>query len=156
MTRSLLFAAAALAIVFAGPALAAPTPEASTKAPTSAAHTLTLTVEGVRSSKGQIMAALLKADPVSGKAIQTAATTVAAKDGAMTLVFSGLADGAYAVQLFHDEDGDGKMSTNLFGIPTEGYAFSNRAKAGFGPPSFANMKVDVAGAETSTVAIMAY
>jgi uncharacterized protein (DUF2141 family) len=29
-----------------------------------------------------------------------------------------------------------KLDTNWFGIPTEGYGFSNKAKAGLGPPSF--------------------
>jgi uncharacterized protein (DUF2141 family) len=48
------------------------------------------------------------------------------------------------------------MSTNMFGIPTEGYAFSNRAKATFGPPKFADMKVEIKAADTTTVAVMAY
>jgi uncharacterized protein (DUF2141 family) len=151
MIKRIATAAAALCALLIGLPAAAETAK-----PAAAGATLTLTVEGVRSSKGQIMAALLKADPAAEKATQVAGTMVAAKDGTVTLMFPGLGDGAYAVQLFHDEDGDGKMATNLFGIPTEGYAFSNRAKASFGPPKFADMKIDIAGADTATVAVMAY
>jgi len=32
---------------------------------------------------------------------------------------------------------NGKLDANLLGIPTEGYGFSNDARALFGPPSFA-------------------
>jgi uncharacterized protein (DUF2141 family) len=28
------------------------------------------------------------------------------------------------------------LNTNLFGIPTEGFAFSNNAMGSFGPPSY--------------------
>jgi len=148
MIRTALFAAAA-ALCLSAPALGQP-------AAAPAGHTLTVTIEGVRSGKGNLMIALLKADPAAGVAKQAGAAMVPAQPGVGTATFAGLSDGAYAVQLFHDEDGDGKMSTNLFGLPTEGYAFSNRAKASFGPPKFSDMKVDVAGADAATVAVLAY
>lgn len=56
-----------------------------------------------------------------------------------------LAPGRYAVRLFHDADGDGEMNTNMLGIPTEGYGFSNNAGA-FGPAKFEDAAVEVAGA----------
>ena len=43
--------------------------------------------------------------------------------------------GRYAVRLFHDTNNNGKMDTNIVGLPTEGYGFSNNAGR-FGPPSF--------------------
>jgi uncharacterized protein (DUF2141 family) len=149
MIRTALLAAAALAFL-SGPA------SAQTAAVAPSSHTLTVTIEGVRSAKGNLMVALLKADPAAGVAKQAGAAMIPAKPGAATAVFPGLEDGAYAVQLFHDEDGDGKMATNLFGMPSEGYGFSNRAKASFGPPKFADMKVDVAGGDAATVAVLAY
>ncbi len=36
----------------------------------------------------------------------------------------------------HDEDGDGEFDRDFFGLPQEGYAFSNDAREPFGPPSF--------------------
>lgn len=50
--------------------------------------------------------------------------------------FEALAPGRWAAAVVHDEDGNGELDTNLVGIPTEGFGFSNGAKARFGPPSF--------------------
>ncbi|MBN2193994.1 MAG: DUF2141 domain-containing protein [Polyangiaceae bacterium] len=51
--------------------------------------------------------------------------------------FEGVPAGRYAVAVFHDEDGDRRLS-KVLGVPREGYGFSNGAKAGsFGPPKFA-------------------
>jgi uncharacterized protein (DUF2141 family) len=113
---------------------------------------LAVTVQGVRSDKGNIMAQLLKADAAQGKAVQAAGTMQQAKAGTLELLFSNLAPGDYAVMLFHDENGNTKMDSNIVGIPTEGYGFSNNAKGSFGPPKFSAMKVTVgtAGRVTTT------
>jgi len=47
-----------------------------------------------------------------------------------------LKSGKYAVRYFHDENLNGKMDANQFGIPTEGYGFSNNVSGKFGPPLF--------------------
>ena len=51
------------------------------------------------------------------------------------LVFSDLADGQYAVKVFHDENNNHSLDTNMLGVPSEGYGFSNNAGS-FGPASF--------------------
>jgi uncharacterized protein (DUF2141 family) len=117
--------------------------------------TLTVTVTGVKSDRGQIMAGLLKADPTSGVARNAGGIAAPAVEGTTILTFTGLSEGDYAVRLFHDENSDGEMSSNMFGIPVEGFAFSNGARAGFGPPDFSEMKVEVK-ADTTTTANMAY
>ena len=33
----------------------------------------------------------------------------------------------YAVRLYHDEDNDGELDTNMFGVPQETFGFSNDA-----------------------------
>jgi len=50
--------------------------------------------------------------------------------------FEDIAPGTYALAVVHDENMNGKLDTNWLGIPTEGYGFSNDAKAMLGPPSF--------------------
>lgn len=52
--------------------------------------------------------------------------------------------GTYAVAVVHDRDGNGKLNTNLLGMPRERYGFSNDARGTFGPPSFddASFSVD--------------
>ena len=48
--------------------------------------------------------------------------------------------GQYAIKLFHDANGNGEMDSNLLGIPSEGYGFSNDAGR-FGPPTFSEAGV---------------
>jgi uncharacterized protein (DUF2141 family) len=50
--------------------------------------------------------------------------------------FEDIPPGTYAIAVVHDENMNGKLDTNLLGIPTEGYAFSNDAKGLLGAPSF--------------------
>lgn len=42
--------------------------------------------------------------------------------------------GEYAVAVFEDQNRDGKLNRDLFGIPKEPYGFSNNARGSFGPP----------------------
>ena len=99
---------------------------------------LVVRVEGVRSAEGDIRVAVhRRADGVDfpdPAGIVKAAMRPAAKAG--DLVFAGLAPGEYAIAAFHDEDRDGDLNTNLLGMPTEGYGFSNEARGTFGPPGF--------------------
>ncbi len=46
--------------------------------------------------------------------------------------FSSLPPGNYAVSLFHDVNGNGKLDKNFMGIPTEGYGFSKNAYNWYG------------------------
>ena len=50
--------------------------------------------------------------------------------------FEDIPPGKYALAVVHDENMNGKLDTNWLGIPTEGYGFSNDAKALLGAPSF--------------------
>jgi uncharacterized protein (DUF2141 family) len=42
--------------------------------------------------------------------------------------FDGLPKGEYAVSLAHDENGNGKLDVNVFGIPSEPYGFSKNVR----------------------------
>jgi uncharacterized protein (DUF2141 family) len=52
--------------------------------------------------------------------------------------FEAIPPGTYALAVIHDENSNGKLDTNLLGIPTEGYGFSNDATALLGTPSFSD------------------
>ncbi len=56
----------------------------------------------------------------------------------MTVRLDSLPPGPKAVRLFHDENSNGTLDTNFFGIPSEGYGFSNNPRSRFGEPSFAD------------------
>lgn len=47
-----------------------------------------------------------------------------------------LAPGTYALAVIHDQDGNGKLSSNAVGYPVEKFGFSNNPKVYFSPPSF--------------------
>lgn len=70
-------------------------------------------------------------------ALQT--INVDAKKDVTHVVFKEVPYARYAIAILHDENSNGKMDTNLFGIPREGYCVSNDAKGStFGPPKFAD------------------
>lgn len=57
--------------------------------------------------------------------------------GRATVTFEGLPPGTYALGVFHDVNGDGRLNTLPVGLPTEPYGFSRGARGAFGPPKFA-------------------
>lgn len=50
--------------------------------------------------------------------------------------FEDIPPGTYAMAVVHDDNMNGKLDTNMLGIPKEGYGFSNDAKGLVGAPSF--------------------
>lgn len=65
-----------------------------------------------------------------------ATKTVSMPTGTARLSFTGLVPGRYALRAFADENGNGKLDTNLMGMPIERYGFLNDARGNFGPPGF--------------------
>ncbi|HSV59598.1 MAG TPA: DUF2141 domain-containing protein [Variovorax sp.] len=65
-----------------------------------------------------------------------AAQTAPMNGGSATLSFRGLAPKRYALRVFADENGNGKLDTNLMGMPTERYGFSNDAMGNRAAPGF--------------------
>ena len=51
--------------------------------------------------------------------------------------------GEYGIAILDDEDINGKMSYNFFGIPKEGYGFSDFNHSGFKKPKFSDFKFSV-------------
>ena len=58
----------------------------------------------------------------------------------VVVVIDSLKYGEYAVRVFHDENKNKIIDTNLLGIPTEDYGYSNNASSWFGPPSWDKAK----------------
>ena len=119
---------------------------------------LHVAVENIRSDRGRIMVALHA--PVPGADFPDGTTIAAqwrkAQAGTLEFVFGGLPAGRFAVAVFHDENGNEELDTNLLGIPREGYAFSRNARGFAGPPSFDAAAVEVAGERVSTSAALGY
>lgn len=97
-----------------------------------------VTINHIENSKGHILVSLFSSkdgfpdDPE--KAVRKARLTI--HNNQAWVLFTGLPPGNYAVAILHDENDDGRMNKNFFGLPTEGYGFSNNVMGTFGPPSF--------------------
>ncbi len=76
----------------------------------------------------------------------------AASDPA-TAVFEGLPSGTYAARMYHDVNGNGRLDTNPFGMPTEPYAFSNNAVGNMGPARWDRASFAVDGDTAQTIRI---
>ena len=105
-----------------------------------------VTVTGLRSVKGQILACLTtQPRGFPDCAADPAAFHLAVPAGSGgTLDFGAVPPGLYAVSVVHDENGNGKLDKRLM-MPREGYGFSRDAPVLFGPPRFAAAAFAVTG-----------
>ncbi|QSQ23164.1 DUF2141 domain-containing protein [Pyxidicoccus parkwayensis] len=119
------------------------------------AATLTLNLEGLQEAKGHVyISVAADADAFDGKGRPTAVQRVEVTGPKLTVTFPDLAPGTYAVSLFHDANGNGKLDTNFIGIPKEGYGFSNNVGER-GKPKFSEAKFTLA-AEGTTLDIVVF
>ncbi|MCB0569360.1 MAG: DUF2141 domain-containing protein [Phaeodactylibacter sp.] len=99
---------------------------------------LVLDITGLETARGSLFVAVYdsedtfpsKGSPAAGRSVHVDSAP------AMQLVFEGLPYGRYAVAVFHDLNGNGRLDTNALGIPTEPYAFSNNPVVKWSPPAF--------------------
>jgi uncharacterized protein (DUF2141 family) len=92
----------------------------------------------VRSSKGQLVVTVYPDDKKRflAKGGKVARVRVLATAPATVACVPVPASGRYAIAVFHDENANRKLDTNLVGLPAEGYGFSNDAETTLGPPKF--------------------
>ena len=120
-----------------------------------ASSNLTVNFTGIQEKQGTILGVLVDSEAAyDGKAAPVRPLMVTADKAEVAAMIGGLAPGIYAIKLFHDVDGDGKMSTNPYGMPVEPFAFSNNAQGNMGPAKWADAKFEVqAGANTHSITI---
>jgi uncharacterized protein (DUF2141 family) len=137
--------AALILLAAAAPTLAAETGTAS----------LTVAFNGMKSHAGAVMFSLSGSSAAyDGKAPVAGQVGMAVTGDQTSITFHGLKPGSYAIRAFHDLNGDGKLNTNPFGIPTEPYAFSNNARGAMGPPGWDAAAFEVkAGENRQTIDI---
>ncbi|CAH0447149.1 DUF2141 domain-containing protein [Ralstonia syzygii] len=122
---------------------------------TASAATLTVTVEGARNRQGTVRAALFRDAALWLKPDGAARASVAALDSvtgdSVTFVYADLSAGRYALSVFQDANGDGKLDTNPACLPIEPYGFSRDVRGRVGPPSFDDAAIDVQGDQHVTI-----
>ncbi len=115
---------------------------------------VTVTVTDVRSAKG-VVRACMTADPARFprcRGVPGAHSAVVSAGGAITLTFTGVAPGRYAIALLHDENENGKADRALGMMPKEGFGFSRDAPVRMGPPRFDDAAFNVGpGASTQRI-----
>ena len=138
------FASAALvaALLVSAPALA------ETAAPT----TITLDFD-TAATTGKVMVVLYNSEAAYSGGAPVAQAMVDVGAGQHSATFADLPAGDYAAKSFHDVDGDGKMNTNPFGMPTEPFAFSNNARGNMGPARWDAAHFAASGPVTQTIVL---
>lgn len=102
---------------------------------------LSISVDGLRNSKGNVLLCLTR---VSGSGFLKCDTDpakvarIVPSKSARSIEISGLAPGDYSLLLVHDENGNGRLDT-MMGIPKEGFAFSRNPAIRMGPPRYADV-----------------
>ena len=103
---------------------------------------LTIEISNIKSIKGSIMLAIYdSADTFLGRQVVKGLTIPVTQKGKMQFVVKDLPLGTYAFSIYHDENDNRVLDTNLMRFPREPYGFSNKAKGRFGPPSFKRAKI---------------
>ena len=118
------------------------------------AQTVQFNIEGIQHDKGKLYIQLFKGENNFKKGEARNVAIVNAKKGKLTVTFNDVEPGDYAIRYFHDENNNRDFDNNMFGMPIEGYGFSNNAPVNFGPPSYQQMTFmvsDVAVINSSTV-----
>jgi uncharacterized protein (DUF2141 family) len=104
---------------------------------------LDVTFKHVEKSEGYLLVALYNSPgSYNGEAKPVQVVRVPATSEKVNHIFEELENGTYAIKLYHDANNNGEMDTNMFGIPKEGYGFSNNVGR-FGEPSFAKAAFNV-------------
>lgn len=102
----------------------------------------TLMVEGIQEVNGEVRIAMFDAehkypeDPIHAIILPVHSSIV-------KWTLQDLPFGEYAIAVYHDKNKNGKLDSNLLGIPKEDYGFSNNARGRFGPASWKDASFSV-------------
>jgi len=109
--------------------------------------TLTLEISNIEKQKGSLVIGLYdKAEvvfPTVSEALRK--QTIDVNGTTLSITFDNVADGLYAVAIYHDENSNDVLDKNFLGIPSEGYAFSNNFKPMFSKPKFEDAQFKLKG-----------
>ncbi|HKE19498.1 MAG TPA: DUF2141 domain-containing protein [Kofleriaceae bacterium] len=132
-------------------AAAGPEAEPDASSAARARHcTIAVEMSGFHSDKGQALIAVFSSPrgfPDRTK-LALRRVPVAIRERKARAVLRALPAGTYAIGVLHDEDGDHRMKTGLFGRPLEGYGASRDARGRMGPPRFDDARLTLRPGQT--------
>lgn len=107
-------------------------------------NNMIVVIKNINEAKGRIAVAIFDNEKDFTNKMLYGKTTES-KAGEVQVVFENVAPGEYAISVMHDANENGEIDSNAFGIPKEGFGFSNDAMGMFGPPSFDKAKFSFTG-----------
>jgi len=119
-------------------------------------YSVTVQITNLRNTNGDIHIALFNTPGTFPDSDGMISEQIISASPPAQAIFSDLKPGAYALAVYHDENANHEFDQGFLGIPLEGYAFSNGAKAFLGPPSFREAKISLSGSDVSLTIPMDY
>ena len=116
--------------------------------------TLEVEVANLKSTEGYVYLSLYEGEDkfLKEALMRTKIETIAGKS--VVLKLEDVPVGDYSVSVMHDENMNGELDSGTFGIPKEGYGFSNNARGMFGPPSYKDTKFRLEGNTKMTIKLI--
>ncbi|WP_404789754.1 DUF2141 domain-containing protein [Altericista sp. CCNU0014] len=105
--------------------------------------------DGLRDSQGQVCLSLFSGPtqfPSDSSPDLLVKRCAPVSSQTASILLGDLKPGDYAITAFHDANKDSKLNKGSFGIPEEGFGFSNNPEIGFSAPSFTETKFKVSNA----------
>ncbi len=107
-------------------------------------QTVSIHVSGLKTQSSNLYVAVFDSAEGFPKPEHSRTTTTIPVDAESVEFSLSLPDSSTTgIAIFQDVNGDGKLTKNGFGLPTEPYGFSNNARSTFGPPSFSQAAFNV-------------
>ena len=112
---------------------------------------LTVEIDGLKNKQGQVCVSIFASSEGfpsdRDRGLQKQCTKISAAP--LPITFENLKAGSYAVAVFHDQNNDGTLNSNVLGIPSEGFGFSRNPEILTRAAKFSEAAFLVAGPDTN-------
>ncbi|WP_375510816.1 DUF2141 domain-containing protein [uncultured Nostoc sp.] len=112
---------------------------------------LTVEIDGLKNKQGQVCASIFASSEGfpsdSDRSLQKQCTKITSTP--LPITFENLKAGSYAIAVFHDQNNDGTLNSNVLGIPSEGFGFSANPEIRTRAAKFSEAAFLVAGPDTN-------
>lgn len=106
-------------------------------------YSLEITINGFENNDGQCVIAVFDSEESYDADEPILGLFEPVANGSVVLQLDSLTEGYYGISCFHDENENDELDTGFFGIPQEGFGFSNNPKITFSQPGFDDIKFQV-------------
>jgi uncharacterized protein (DUF2141 family) len=97
-------------------------------------------INGLSSNHGLVLVALNNSRSNFEDGTPFKRTAEKISENKVQFLFEEVPFGEYAIKCYHDENMNGQLDKNMFGMPTESYGYSNDARGNMGPADYSDAK----------------